>query len=205
MDFNGLIAQVVDTLGQQITTAQATALLPFVEARFNRTINSPKREIEYSFTPTTDPTPLPADLWQLRDVWRTASPNVTLEQKSPDAARFLNGNDTGSPLAYYLSGNNLHLIPAPTATSTDVINLRYQQTIPALSASNTTNWLISSHPDIYYYGLLLQSEVYIVNDERAPMWKAAFDEALQELRDLSRRQRYGAAPLVAKPFFVEYD
>lgn len=199
MNFNELIAQVVDTLGSQITTAQATALLPFVESRLNRLVDHPNREIEAYMTPTGDPT-LPSDMWRLRDVWVAGSADRTLRQMSPDAARSLYGTDTGALIAYSISGNNLDLWPTPGATSTDVIHVRYQQTIPALNASNLSNWLIVSHPDIYYYGLLVQSEAYIVNDERIGLWKAAFDEALSELAVDARRRRYGAAPLVRYPY-----
>lgn len=199
MDYTGLIAQVVDTLGGQITTAQAAALLPFVEARFNRTINSPQREVTAYTVPTGD-IQIPTDCWQLRDVWLDGSPPVTLEQTAPDEARRLYGNATGSPQAYVVSGSTIDLWPTPTSTSTDTVYIRYQQTIPALSATQTTNWLLASHPDIYYYSLLLQAEAYIVNDERLSVWKAALDEALAELAKLSGKQRYGASPLIRRAY-----
>lgn len=201
MDYVGLLAQVVDTLGSQVTTAQAAALLPLVEARFNRTINSPEREASAYATPTDDVT-IPADCWQLRDVWLEGSPPVTLEQMSPDEARHLYGMKTGAPVAYVASGRTLDFWPTPDATSTAVVRIRYQKTIPPLSATITTNWLLDKHPDIYYYGLLLQCEAYIVNDERLGIWKAALDEALRELDRLSDKQRYGASPLVRKPYSV---
>jgi hypothetical protein len=103
-------------------------------------------------------------------------------------------------VAYSIQGNSLKLWPIPTATSTDGVIIRYQQTIPALTSSATTNWLINSYPDVYYYGLLVQSEAYIVNDERVGMWKTAFDEALSELALDAKRRRYGASPLVAYPY-----
>jgi len=197
LTYTTLLAQVVDTLGSQVTTAQAAALLPMVEARFNRTINSPQREVTSSSTPTADIT-LPADCWQVRDVWLVGSPDVTLEQMSPDEARFHYGTATGSPVAYVISGTTLDLFPTPTAISTDVVKIRYQQTIPALSEATATNWLLTQHPDIYLYSLLLQAEAWIVNDERLGIWKTALDEALAELTNLSNRQRYGASPLVRK-------
>lgn len=199
MDFNGLIAQVVDTLGSQVTTAQATALLPFAEARFNRLIDHPSRETEAYKTVTADPT-LPTDCWRVRDVWLAGSPDVTLEQMSPDAARSLFGNQSGSVMCYTVSGRTLDLWPQPSASSTDVVHIRYQKTIPALSATTTTNWLLDSYPDVYYYGLLVQCEAYIVNDERVGMWKQALDEALSELAASARKMRYGAAPLVRRAY-----
>ena len=197
MDFNGLIAQVVDTLGSQVTTAQATALLPLVEARFNRIIDSPEREIEYSWTPDgTDA--LPSDCWRLRDMWLAGSPDSTLRAVSPDMGRTLYGTDTGNFVAYTVTGRTLYFWPAATSTNTAVVHIRYQQTIPALSATNVNNWLLTSYPDVYYYGLLVQCEAYIVNDERIPLWKSALEEAVGELIAETRRLRYGASPLVRR-------
>ena len=197
LTYTTLLAQVVDTLGQQVTTAQAAALLPMVEARFNRTIDSPQRELTASVTPTSSAV-LPSDCWQVRDVWLVGDPDVTLPICAPDAARVLYGNETGSPQAYVISGTSIAFWPEPGASSDDVVKIRYQQTIPALSDSQATNWLLTAHPDIYYYSLLLQCEAYIVNDERLGIWKAALDESLAELRVLSSRQQYGAAPLAPR-------
>lgn len=199
MDYTALLAQVADTLGSQVTTAQAAALLPFVEARFNRTINSPMREVTVYAVPTSDVS-IPADCWQLRDVWLDGAPPITLQQMAPDEARRLYGLKTGDPVAYVMSGMTLDLFPTPGDTATGTVFLRYQQTIPALSDAQTTNWLLSAHPDIYYYALLLQCEAYIVNDERLGLWKSALDEALGELDKLNAKQRYGASPLYRKPY-----
>lgn len=200
MDFNSLIAQIVDTLDSQITTAQATALLPFVEARLNRIIDHPSREVEATIIPVAASTTLPTDCWRVRDVARNDTADVSLRQMTPDAARSLYGLSTGEYIAYSIQGEAIKLWPEPTASSTTAIIIRYQQTIPALSASATSNWLIAAYPDIYYYGLLVQSEAYITNDERIGMWKAAFDEALGELTLDAKRRRYGASPLVAYPY-----
>lgn len=199
MDYNGLLSLVVDTLGAQVTTAQADALLPMVEARLNRIIDHPDREVEAYMTPTADPT-LPADLWRLRDLWVAGSPDRTLRQVSPDAGRSLYGTNKGELVAYSVSGTTLDLWPTPSADSQDVIHVRYQKAIPALSATTGTNWLLSSHPDVYYYGLLLQCEAFIVNDERIPLWKQAFDEAVAELSVDGRKRRYGASPLIRYPY-----
>lgn len=199
MDYAALLAQVVSTLDGQVTTDQVAGLLSFVEARFNRTINAPERE-KTAFQSVTNDVELPADFWQLRDVWLDGSPPVTLEQMSPDAARRLYGTAIGEPVAFVVSNNTLDMFPTPTADSTSVVYIHYQAQIPPLRdiEGETTNWLLSAHPDIYYYSLLLQCEAFIANDERLGTWKSALDEALAELDARSRQRRYGASPLVMR-------
>lgn len=206
MNYTSLLAQVVDTLGSQVTTAQVDAQLAFVEARFNRIIDSPEREKEAYLTPTAD-IQLPADCWRLRDIWvmGTASSDVptSLVQVSAAQARALYAYETNGIEAYSLTGRTIDFWPDPGTSNTTQVRIRYQQTIPALTSSNTTNWLLTYHPDIYYYSLLLQCEAYIVNDQRLPIWKAALDEALGELSALSAKQRYAQTNLAPRP--MRYD
>jgi hypothetical protein len=53
-------------------------------------------------------------------------------------------------------------------------------TITALSGG--TNWLFTSHPDVYLYAALVEAEPYLKNDERIPVWKAQLEERIGEVR-----------------------
>ena len=56
-------------------------------------------------------------------------------------------------------------------------------------ATDSTNWLLTNHPDVYFYGSLVAMELYVQNDPRLPTWKSLWDEAMQELDDLDQRMR----------------
>lgn len=201
MLYADLLTRVSSTLGGQISVTQAGELVEVVEARFNRTINAPEREVTATKTAANYQS-LPPDCWQVRDVFLAGAADVTLEQMSPDSARRIYGTRTGEPRAYAVSGNVLILFPEPPNDATYEINIRYQKAIPGLTSLNTSNWLLAAHPDIYYYSLLLQSEAFIANDERLPVWKTALDEALAEMEALSIRKRYGPSPLVRRALNV---
>ncbi len=66
--------------------------------------------------------------------------------------------------------------------------------MPALSDSTPTNWLLTAHPDLYLFGSMIEAEMFGVNDERAPPWKARRDEIFDEIEKLSnkiaRRRRH---------------
>jgi len=74
----------------------------------------------------------------------------------------------------------------------------YRRRIPALSATTTTNWLLDLAPDAYLYGALVQAEAFLAEDDRLPMWKAAFDEAINELRADADKRKWGAGPLAPR-------
>lgn len=57
-------------------------------------------------------------------------------------------------------------------------------------ANNTTlvplsttdpNWLITAHPDIYYYGALAESAPWLHDDARIPVWEALLEERISDL------------------------
>ena len=56
-------------------------------------------------------------------------------------------------------------------------------------AGDTTNWLLTNHPDVYLYASLAAASVYVVDDARIPTIKALLNEYVQDLNDLSARKR----------------
>jgi hypothetical protein len=68
------------------------------------------------------------------------------------------------------------------------LEFNYYQKIPGLQA-NTTNWLMTAHPDVYLFGSLAEAENFGVNDERMPMWKARRDDLFDEIIRLNNQTR----------------
>jgi hypothetical protein len=64
----------------------------------------------------------------------------------------------------------------------------YYQQIPSLAA-NSTNWLMTAHPDVYLFGSMVEAEMFGVNDERMPAWKARRDEIFDEIVKLDTKTR----------------
>jgi len=54
--------------------------------------------------------------------------------------------------------------------------------IDSLSVSNTTNWVLTNHPDVYLFGALAEASPYLGNDERSVLWQAKYEAALSEVR-----------------------
>lgn len=74
----------------------------------------------------------------------------------------------------------------------------YLRKIPALSDTNTSNWLLDKADDIYLYGSLVFAESFLKNDPRIQVWSAYADTAIAELQEEDRKGRYGGGPLVSK-------
>ena len=95
---------------------------------------------------------------------------------------FNNTNATGFPKKYVVRGSSTQVWPAPMDTYT--YRGLYFGTIPALSGSNTTNWLLTAYPEAYLFGSLLFGYAYFQADDRVPLWQQGFDKVMGEITSL---------------------
>jgi len=98
--------------------------------------------------------------------------------------------------AFVQDGGAVMFAPEPDKTYNLVIH--YKRAIDALGSTQTTNWLLDNHPDIYLYGALVESAPYYRDEERLPIWERRLADAIEEVRLLKEAERFGGT-LVAKP------
>jgi len=106
---------------------------------------------------------------------------------------------TTYPRAAAISEDGTALILAPAPDQAYVVKMVYQAKLTALSDTSTTNWLLTSHPDIYLFATLMESAPYLRDDERVPVWQSRLEQALAELEGLSERRRFSANTPIIKP------
>ena len=102
-------------------------------------------------------------------------------------------NQTGRPRFYAHVGETFELYPTPDQTYN--IELLYYQKIPALSGSQTSNWILDMAPDAYLYGALLQAAPYLGEDERVQVWNGLYTAAISELNAANEKTRYSGTAL----------
>ena len=102
-------------------------------------------------------------------------------------------NQTGLPKFYAHVGETFELYPTPDQTYT--IELLYYQKIPALSDSQTTNWLLGDAPDAYLYGSLLHAAPYLGEDERVNVWSNLYTTAVTSLNAVNEKTRHSGTAL----------
>lgn len=177
-------------------TSRITEWIALFEARFNRRIRV--REMEARYTATiAQYLATPTGFAGFRRLQLDTSPVQVLELKSPEwIADNYPSTSTGKPKVFTIIGSEIQFAPAPDSSYT--LAGVYYTKLTNLSASNTTNWLLTDHPDLYLYGSLVESQAYTNIDERFPIWKAKYDEALVELMAQDKRDRYSGSMWVAR-------
>lgn len=144
------------------------------------------REMENSttITVTSGSGSLPTGFVAMKRVYSATSSRV-LEYVTPEwyLAQYPDG-DGGYPIYYTIIGSNI-------LVSTDVTVIYYLK-VPALSDSNTTNWLLTKAPNVYLFGSLFYLEIYSKNPEAAVAHRTLFGNAMTALAATDTLHRGGS-------------
>jgi len=137
---------------------------------------------------------LPDNYIAMRNIQLNTDTKTPLEYLTPEQMdRIKGGSSKGKPKAYSIMGNTFQLRPIPDAIYE--IEMLYFKYFTALSDSNTTNDMLTYHPDIYLYGSLVEAEPYLQNDKRVQTWAAFYDRAKKDIIESNERDRHsGVAP-----------
>jgi hypothetical protein len=195
--FAGLKTTIADYLNRDDLTSIIPSFIAIAEAKFNRKlrvrqmIKRAEAQIETSFFA------YPADWLQAKEFQLNTNPIVRLgfvtEAQGDDlkAGRF---TAAGQPLYYTITGSQLEFIPSPDTTYS--AELTYYAKIPALSDSNTSNWLLAYAPDLYLYGALMEASPYLKDDERLAVWGQLYTNSLGDIEVADQRASVSSTPLV---------
>lgn len=96
---------------------------------------------------------------------------------------------TGLPRVAAIVNGVAYFAPAPDQSY--ATRFSYWRKIVPLSATVSTNWLLTAHPDAYLYGALVHLEGYMKNDPRMVTWKALYDEAAEQVHQDAERAQFG--------------
>jgi hypothetical protein len=125
----------------------------------------------------------PTDILESVRMTVLGSPNIALNYLGPEAlTKQFNSSITGQPVAYTVLGNSFQFGPVPdTVYSIEYI---YRQKIPALSGSNTTNWLLTKWPYVYLYAALVEAAPYLGQDQRLAMWESKYQDLVANINSI---------------------
>jgi hypothetical protein len=184
-------------LNRSDLTSVAPDLITLAEASFDRRPECVD-EVFTTLTLSASPTSLPSDFKEPISLYYNESEKrapIDLVGLDELADRGRNYSATGRPMAASLIRNASQLLLIPEPDQSYTAYLQYRAALPRLSATQTTNWLLLGHPDIYLFGSLLQATPYLKHDERIAVWQSMLDRALAELRAQIARRVVGNTPV----------
>lgn len=103
------------------------------------------------------------------------------------------GDTSGKPRYYAIVGGQIEVWPTPDAAYTG--ELYYYKEIPSLTSSDPTNWVLNKFSDVYLYGSLLHSSMYLVDDNRITGWSALYQKAVDGINSNNQKAKFGGSGL----------
>ena len=203
-NYSELKTSIANFLARDDLTAQIPDFISIAESRMSREMNARSQEKRAIATLTGSDAyvSLPTDLRSIRLVKLNTSPKEVLEYYTPAKLDELYAsNAQGKPRAYTIIGGEIKFAPEPDSAYT--AEIVYMEGIPDLSDSNTTNEILTRHPDAYLYGALASASVYLMDDQKTTVYEQLFTRAIDEVKREEERSKQAGSALQMKSGYGE--
>lgn len=182
--------ELLDAGANWLHRADLTARIPefvaLAEAKMNRLLKTAEMEASTTLTASSGTVALPTGFVLARRLRVLVGSIYQLVQIGP--LRSDQSGTSGQPVVASVQGANLILNPAPNQSYT--LALDYLAKFTPLSANNTSNWILASHPDAYLYGLLSHSAPFMGADARIQVWAQLFLDAINDIEKSDMAKRF---------------
>ena len=195
--FSEIKTAAANWLDRSDLTDRIPEFIVLAEARFNRVLRIRDMETVSTAISTVAGTreySLPTGFVQMKEFHLSTDPITPLSYITPEMmSRMWAGSAKSKPQVFTIIADNVRLGPNPDAVYTT--SMLYYKTFTALSDAATTNDMLTNNPDVYLYGTLLEAEPFIMNDQRVPLWLAAFSKAVDDIQNQDNKDRHSGSQL----------
>lgn len=202
MTYAEVIAVVLGYADRYDTEASTTAptWLPIVEGRINSVLSTrlSLKDIVIPIVSVDTTFSFPDDLLFLKQVKLVnATGEVIFQYISEYYFDRVLANGISKP--YYTVTNAALKVPWTFLNDgTESLHVRYEQKVPPLEVA-TENWLSTSNPQVYVFGLLVELYAFVKDADAAALWDVRFKEELANIEDTDHRTNWsGTTPLQTK-------
>jgi hypothetical protein len=177
--------------------ARVDEILDNAEALINDSLRTLDQETKNAaFSITAEYVSVPADFLEARTFYLNTSTRSRLQFLDPQKMMEMY-TSSGQPKFFCVVGNTFRFAPIPDATYQ--ATLVYSAKVPALSSTNTTNWLLTRRPDIYLAACRFYAYDWIGDSQKMGEQLQAFQALIRTLQDSTDRSRWGGAALQVRP------
>jgi hypothetical protein len=174
----------------------AADFITLAEAYFNLNLRVRQMETKVDLTPDGDGVcTLPTDYIEYKRVVELASIRRPLEYITEDADdEYYPTRSAGLACHFMILGDSLTALDI----SSNDIELTYYQAVPALSAQNTTNWLLAKLPNLYLHTCLMYAAEWLHEDSELARETAFVTRFVELLNSADNRAKFGNAGMTMR-------
>lgn len=176
-------ANLTSYLGDFITMA---------EERMFSELKVKEMEARTDYTPSSRYLSTPTRMTAIRRIVAKSSPPVELVGTSPDGLRVVYDTGSGTPSHYTVLGSEIEFNRIPNV---DVEILHYAAPA-ALSASNTTNSILTAYPTVYLTASMVEAAIFVKDQSMLATWQGKYADAISAANRKSSKF-HTAGPMAA--------
>jgi hypothetical protein len=196
--YSELKTSIGDWLNRSDLTSAIPDFISLAEAQIERNLRTRQMIVRSTAYITTEYAATPDDFLETKSFKLNTNPPTPLQFETIDSMDNLSVVYTasGKPAYFSVVGNQFRFVPIPDTSYTG--ELTYYAKLSKLSASNTTNWLLTAAPDVYLYGALMQAAPYLQDDARITTWAALYKNGLEEVKTSDDRGSSSGGVLITR-------
>lgn len=186
--YSDLVTAVSTWLDRSDLAAYVPDFIALAEERIYRNLRVKAMEAALSDTIASGVIAVPSDYIELKSAYVDGTPTRKLERTSVEEiyTNYPTRSAAGTPS--YIAREGASFIFGPYPDDGLVVKGIYYQRLPALSATNTTNWLTTNAPSLLLFGALCEAEPFMRNDQRIMVWETKFLTALSDANKADKRE-----------------
>jgi hypothetical protein len=178
------------------STANIDDMVTLAESEIYRRLRVREMEASADMTVDAQSVALPTGFLSLRRIILNTATKDPVKFVPPEVFWEVWASATsGQPEVFTIEGENMLFGPAPDSSYT--AKILYWKS-PTSITGGTLNSLFTKNPDLFFFATLAQALYFAKDDERIPMMRAAFENALAAIRAQDRKDRTPGQVLVMR-------
>lgn len=190
--YDGLKASVANWLNRTDLTTEIPDFIELAENRIFHDVRVPTNEKTVLLTVSSDGyATIPSDFLEVKDVFFNYNP---LQRVSlTDLYAYV--DTSGTPTCFARETYRFKFYPTPSIDASDEVRMIYYYDVGRLSSSAESNVMLSTAPELYLYGTLVEASNFLGSD--GSRWEAGYQQAFARLIKHSRDSEFaGSTPQV---------
>ena len=186
-----------------LTTEIADDFIKLTEADFNAKLRIRQMEQIDTVTINAETVTVPTGFISVRSFYILSGNKYPLEYLTPsNLFETKGGSRTGRPRSYTIEADNeteqFRFGPSPDTSYTGYLS--YYKAFNALSDSNTSNYILNSHPNIYLYGSLYHAANFLggIDPDQKQNWLQMYIASMERCENNDKQDSYGGAPVTQR-------
>lgn len=175
----------------------AEDFIVLAEADFNSKLRIRQMHSQTTITIDAETESTPTGFLQVRDFYILSNNDkYALNYLSPAQMDSIKGTSmSGLPVAYTILGSTFRFAPRPADSYSGILN--FYKKFDALSATNTSNYILTDHPAIYLYGSLFHASNFLggIDPNQSQQWSQMYQTALERAELNDREDQFSGSPL----------